>query len=139
MAYNHRSLFGKFLGNSLQVLVKFFLVLDIGDAIQVECFGCNSVSANTLQILDYRLFLNYCVCKSVLTYIATENAQLFVTTHSMDAIREMLEITKQKELNTLVHHFILKEGSLETRTTPGLDAKAVVDVEGDIRFADEYV
>jgi AAA15 family ATPase/GTPase len=78
------------------------------------------------------------VCKSVLAYIARENAQLFVTTHSMDAIKEMLEITKEKGLETLVHHFILKEGNLETRTTPGLDAKTVVDVEGDIRFADEY-
>ena len=78
------------------------------------------------------------VCRSVLAYIARERAQLFVTTHSMDAIREILEITKQKDLDTLVHHFILKEGTLETRTTPGLDAKTIVDVEGDIRFADEY-
>jgi predicted ATPase len=78
------------------------------------------------------------VCMSVLNYIASKNAQLFVTTHSMDAIKELLAITKQKGLSTLVHHFILKEGNLETRTTPGLDAKVHVDMEGDIRFVDEY-
>jgi AAA15 family ATPase/GTPase len=77
-------------------------------------------------------------CKAVLDYIIREKAQLFVSTHSLDAIKIILDLSSENKIKPIIHHFILNEGNLVPREIPGLDAKVIVDLEGDIRFADEY-
>lgn len=78
------------------------------------------------------------MCKAVLSYLAVEKAQLFVSTHSLEAIKILLRLSEEFGLPSIIHHFISKDGEVISRSIPGLDARVVTDMNGDIRFADEF-
>lgn len=80
----------------------------------------------------------YYLCKTIVRYIKENNSQLFVSTHNLDAIKILSKLAEEYELSALVHHFTLKEGVLEARTIPSLDAETIIDLTGDIRSVDEY-
>lgn len=81
----------------------------------------------------------YNLCKTILLYIKDHKAQLFVSTHNLDAIKIFTELSNQHKVSAAIQHFILKEGNLTARTIPSLDAETILDLTGDIRFIDEYV
>lgn len=79
------------------------------------------------------------LCQTILLFIKQTKAQLFVSTHNLDAIKLLSEISNQYEMSAMIHHFTLNEGILRSRTIPSLDATTILDLTGDIRFIDEYV
>jgi predicted ATPase len=78
------------------------------------------------------------LCAALLNYAKLNNVQVFISTHSLEAIKILSELSKKLELGLMVHHFLLDEGKLDVRTIPSLDAEVVMDLKGDIRSIDEY-
>ena len=57
------------------------------------------------------------ICRYLLRHMSKDAIQLFVSTHSLDAIKILLATSKEAKLDSAIHQFM--DGRLEARTVPG--------------------
>ena len=79
------------------------------------------------------------LCKTIVRWVKNNKAQLFASTHNLDAIKILSKLANESKMSALIHHCMLNEGILKARTIPSLDAETVIDLTGDIRYIDEYI
>jgi hypothetical protein len=78
------------------------------------------------------------LAKALTSYAIKNNAQLFLTTHSMELVKAFIRAAEDNLNNLGVFHFELIGGILEARALEGMDAKVLDDLGFDIRVLDEY-
>lgn len=76
---------------------------------------------------------------AIFSLVKRMNTQTFVTTHSLEAVNKLIQLSKKHNLTAKIHHFTLKDGVLTSKPLDAPSVEVVTDLGADIRFLDEYV
>ena len=75
---------------------------------------------------------------AVFSLVGDMGSQVFITTHSLEAVAKLSQLCRKHGLAAKIHYFTLREGVLASKPLDAVSVEVVTDLGADVRLLDEY-